>query len=324
MPIRPIFVFSITRSGSTLVQRVIAAHDGVATTSEPWLLLPYLYTLRDSGVVAEYTHRLMATAVEDFCRELPDGQKDYLRELHDFILRLYEKAAKGEARYFLDKSPPYYFVAREIMELFPEGKFVFLWRNPLSIVASIIETWHRGKWHATTHREDLFIGLPRLVEAYRENEASVHSIRFEDLVDGDEAHWTRLMDYLEIEFDRQALQQFSRVRLKGRMGDPTGVNEYASLSAEPTRKWTQTLANPLRREWCRRYLHYLGNERLAVMGYDGDRLVEELRSQPFSTDALVGDVGRLINDVAREPIRARNRRNGIGGPGSVLTELLRA
>jgi len=26
---------------------------------------------------------------------------------------------------------------------------------------------------------------------------------------------------------------------------------------------------------------------------------------------------RLINDVAREPVRARNRRNGIGGPGAL-------
>jgi hypothetical protein len=53
MAINPIFIFSVSRSGSTLVQRVIAAHNGVATVSEPWILLPYLYTSRSRGVTTE-------------------------------------------------------------------------------------------------------------------------------------------------------------------------------------------------------------------------------------------------------------------------------
>jgi hypothetical protein len=159
MAIQPIFIFSVSRSGSTLVQRVIAAHNDVATVSEPWILLPYLYTLRSRGVTAEYEHELMVTAIEDFCRELPAEEEDYRAELRNFVLRLYEKAAGREARYFLDKSPPYCLIAEEIMRLFPSGKFVFLWRNPLSIIASIIETWKQ--WHPTMFRSDLFIGLPR-------------------------------------------------------------------------------------------------------------------------------------------------------------------
>ena len=34
-----IFLFSLPRSGSTLVQRVLAVHDALITASEPWLLL---------------------------------------------------------------------------------------------------------------------------------------------------------------------------------------------------------------------------------------------------------------------------------------------
>ena len=102
------------------------------------------------------------------------------------VLRLYEKAAGGGARFFLDKSPPYYFVATDIIRLFPDGKFVFLWRNPLSIVASIIDTWYDGKLYATSHREDLFIGLPRLVAAYQAgNRSRAYAVRYEDLLDGD-------------------------------------------------------------------------------------------------------------------------------------------
>ncbi len=321
MTIQPIFIFSISRSGSTLVQRVIGAHDDVATVSEPWILLPYLYTLRSRGVTAEYEHDLMVTAIEDFCRELPKEGEDYQAELRDFVLRLYDKAAGGEARYFLDKSPPYCLIVEEIMRLFPEGKFVFLWRNPLSVVASIIHTWEQ--WHPTMFRSDLYIGLPRLVAAYRAHSARAHSVRFEDLLGDDTSRWRALLDYLGIEFEPDALSRFSEVELNGRMGDPTGVKRYSALSAEPQDKWKGTLDNPLRKEWCRRYLRFLGDERLAVMGYDAKQIVRELDSQPTSANCLVADLGRLIGDVAKEPIRVRMRRRGIGGP-NVLRELLKA
>ena len=53
--IRPIFIFSLPRAGSTLVQRVLAAHDDIATTSEPWILLPFLFSTKEQGVYAEYS-----------------------------------------------------------------------------------------------------------------------------------------------------------------------------------------------------------------------------------------------------------------------------
>jgi hypothetical protein len=323
MPVQPIFVFSITRSGSTLVQRVIAAHQGVATVSEPWLLLPYLYASRPTGVVAEYTHPLMVSAIEDFCRELPAGEEDYRDALRAFVLGLYTKAAGDGARFFVDKSPPYYFIADDIVDLFPEGKFIFLWRNPLSIVASIIETWQSGRWHPMAFREDLFIGLPRLVSAYLRNTDRVYAVRFEELITGGAEPWRGVMDYLGLQFEQQALSGFADVKLRGRMGDPVGVGQYTTLSSDPSQKWKRTIHNPLRKAWCRRYLRFLGDEHLATMGYDGDALRRELASQPLSGASLLGDIGRSMNDVVREPLRAHTRRRGIGGP-SVLSALHRA
>jgi len=323
MPIEPIFIFSITRSGSTLVQRVIAAHDGVATVSEPWLLLPFLYTLRNQGIVAEYGHGMATDAIEDFCYELPGGVDDYRDELRNFVLRLYEKAAGPNATHFVDKSPPYFFVVNEIIELFPDAKFIFLWRNPLSIIASIIDTWYEGRWYPTRHSEDLFVGLPRLVAAYSDNRSRAYSLRFEDLITVDsEQAWSSLMNFLGIPFDSDALNRFSGIELSGRAGDPTGVKAYSTLSTEPMQKWKKTLANPLRKEWCRRYLRFLGKDRLAIMGYDVDRILQELDSQPLSTALLVPDLRRLINDVAKEPWRAHIRRKSVGGP-NVLRELLK-
>ncbi len=321
MPIRPIFIFSVPRSGSTLIQRIIAAHDGVATASEPWLVLPHAYSFHARGVSAEYQHPLMVDAIADFCAELPGGNDDYRRALRKCILGLYELAAGEQSRYFLDKSPPYCMVAEEIMALFPEGKFIFLWRNPLSVVASIIETWE--PWRPAMFRDDLFIGVPRLVSAFEKNRSQSHAVRFEDLVSGDERRWKQLMDYLEIEFKPETLNRFAEVKLNGRMGDPTGARRYSSLSAEPQQKWKETLVNPLRRAWCHRYLGYIGTDRLATMGYDRAQLLRELDAQPASTKALLPDLGRLVEDLAREFVRVRTRNRTIGGP-NVIRELISA
>jgi hypothetical protein len=317
MSIRPIFLFSISRSGSTLIQRILAAHDGVATTSEPWLLLPHAYTLRPRGVDAEYVHPLLVAAIEDFTAELPAGGEDYRDELREFALRLYGKAAGEDATHFLDKSPPYCLVAEEIIGLFPEAKFVFLWRSPLSVLASMIDTW--GPWRPTLMSSDLFTGLPRLLEAREANRERSHAVRFEDLVAGDEAEWRSLTEYLEIEFEPRALREFSRVELNGRMGDPTGRHRYTTLSAQPGEKWKRTLANPLRRAWARRYLRFLGAGRLAEMGYELDRLLAELDAQPISFESFGPDLGRSVKDVLKEPIRTRTQGRRIGTPSVIRT-----
>jgi hypothetical protein len=107
MAVRPVFIFSTSRSGSTLLQRILATHRGVATASEPWLMLPHAYTFRQRGIDAEYMHPLLSEAVMSFAERLPRGELDYREEVRELGLRLYAKAAGPDAELFIDKSPPY-------------------------------------------------------------------------------------------------------------------------------------------------------------------------------------------------------------------------
>ncbi len=319
MSVKPIFILSISRSGSTLLQRIVAAHDGVSTAPEPWIMLPHAYTLRHRGVDAEYFQDLLATAVQDFCGRLPDGEADYLAGVREFGLGLYEKAAEEGATHFVDKSPPYCLVAEELMRIFPEAKFVFLWRNPLSVIASMIETW--GPWRPTFMTADLFVGLPRLVAARGLDPTRSHALRFEDAISGDRDTWQALMRYLEVDFDEDALTRFDEVEIEGRMGDPTGRRAYRALSSDPMEKWKTTLANPVRREWCRRYLRFLGGDRLASMGYDQRLLLADLDALPRSLDGVGPDLWRAARGIVREPIRVRTRNRRLGTPNVVRTLL---
>ena len=287
MSVTPIFLLSLPRSGSTLAQRVLAGHAQIATAAEPWVLLPHLYATRERGMAAEYTQPIAARAIAEFQRTLPHGELDYLQAVHDFGIDLYTRAA-GEARYFLDKTPRYHYVVDDLFRVFPEAKTIFLWRNPLAIVASIVETWAKGRWNVDRWQGDLR-GLASLVDAYDAHRDSTIAVRYEDLVGDPAGTWPGIFDYLDLPFSEDLLTAFSEVRLEGSMGDPTGARRYSTISAEPLEKWRATLANPYRKRWCRGYLRWVGAERLAVMGYDLEELLEQLDAIGTSPRSVASD-----------------------------------
>ena len=290
--INPIFLFSLPRAGSTLLQRIIATSKHIATVAEPWVLIPLFYSLKEKNIFAEYNHHVLVNALHDFCDHLPGGESDYYAEVRDFVLGLYLKAADGDAHYFLDKTPRYHLIAKEIIRTFPEGKFIFLWRNPLAIASSMIETWGKGKWNLYRYKVDLYKGMENLIEAYLGNKDNVYSIKYEEILAGDAFYLDKLFNYLGIE--KYEVGDFTEIKLQGRMGDPTGTKQYNMLTQKPADKWKKTMANPIRKFWCRRYLLWLGKYRLNIMGYDQAHLLNELKEIPTSYKYLVSDIFRML------------------------------
>jgi hypothetical protein len=306
-PIAPVFVLSLPRAGSTLVQRVLSVHPDVATASEPWLLMPLLSPLRARLPQGGRWHARVAEAVADFAGELPDGRDGYRAAMRDAALRLYREAAGPGPRFFLDKTPPYALLADELLAAFPDARVLFLWRNPLAVVSSIIETFCGGRWRPDDYAISLFSGLDALVAAQRRHAGRAVTVRFEELVGGGPEPWRATAQALGLPFAERALDAFAEVRLNGRLGDPTGVRAYRALDRAPLQKWHATLDAPVRRAWCRRYLRWIGRERLAAMGYELDDLQRQL-------DALDGaprlagtarDAAETARSITRDALRAR-------------------
>ena len=298
----PIFLLSLPRSGSTLVQRVLGSHAEIATASEPWFVLSFVYALRSGGVRAVYDHETLARGVNGFAREyLPDGIDSYRSVIHDAALRLYGEAADGQ-RYFLDKTPRYGHIAAELCDLFPDAKFIFLWRNPLAIAGSMVETWGKGHWNIRRHYEsDLDLALPALVAAYEANKSRSYAIRYEDFVVDPNREIEGMLDYLDLPHDDTLADRFIDLPMRNsEFWDPTGTHTYKSVSSETLVKWKRTMASATRKWWCRRYLERLGSERLSAMGYDYEDLNREL-------EELGGISGEMVRDLA-EFGRARVRR----------------
>jgi len=267
----PIFLMSLPRSGSTLLQRVLGAAPEISTVSEPWFLLPPLYALRPEGIEAEYKHSSLVAALEDLCAQLPGGRSDYLSAVRAFALDLYGRLADPGASFFVDKTPRYHLIAEELFETFPEARFVFIWRNPLAVAASIHETWSLrmyGRWDPYRWDVDLHAGVRNLVDAYRRHGDRSVAVSFESLVRSPEVEFRHVFDYLGLPFDPAYLSQFADVRLEGRMGDEAGKARYSTVAAAPAESWTNHISTPTRRRWAERYVEWIGAEDLATMGYD--------------------------------------------------------
>ena len=304
--VRPAFILSLPRTGSTLLQRILGSHAEIGTSSEPWFLLPQLYALRERGVHAEYEHETMARGTRGFAREyLPGGEDAYLRGVHDLAIRVYAEAAPGKT-YFLDKTPRYHHVARDLFALFPEAKFVFLWRHPVAVAASMIETFGHGRWNLDAYSADLFGGLAHLVDAYAETGDRAIALRYEELVTEPEVEIRRVLRYLGLSDEDTAVDRFQQLELRNReYWDPTGPSKYAHVSADSVSQWKRTFANPLRREWARRYVRWIGRERLTLMGYELDAIMAEIEGVPFGLRRLGPDTVAAVAGYGKRRLRSR-------------------
>ena len=302
--VRPLFILSMPRAGSTLLQRVLAADRQIASVAEPWVLLPFIYALRDRGVRADYSHPLANKALVEFLGELPNGRQDYLAAIGVVVKELYQKAAKdSDAQYFLDKTPRYSLIAHELFDTFPDGKFIVLWRNPLAIIASLIETCGRGRWNVSGFHMDLFDGLANLIESVQSRSEKVLAIQYEHFVQFPEQELARIADYLEIHLDAELLKSFQDVTFSGTMGDPTGAKKYRHIEMAPLDKWKTTISNPFRKGWCRRYLEWIGEERMKIMGYDLHEVACDLDSVRVSSRHLLSDCTTIFGEKVVTGIR---------------------
>jgi hypothetical protein len=288
----------------------------VATASEPWLLLPFLLPLRSDVPAPGSWQPPIHEALDDFFAELPEGADSYRRSVGDAARRLYTEAAGG-APFYLDKTPPYNLIVNEIVETFPEAKVLVLWRNPLAVLASVVETFCDGRWRPQDYPTSLFDGLQRLVAAAERYGDRLCTVRYEDLLEGEE-EWRRLCRHVGLEFDPDSLHRFSEVCLRGAMGDPTGTKAYSRLEKEPTSKWRRTISNPLRQAWALRYLAWIGDERLAFMGYDGPALRRELAEAEAEWAGMPRDALDLLDSAGRDFVKAR-----MGSSTGVWRKLLR-
>lgn len=272
------------RSGSTLLQRLLLSHKAIGGTAEPWILLPLVYMKRHQGIISEYSSRLSSKATNDLLNDLKNGEELFYKQIKNFADGLYNKVLKKNEVYFLDKTPRYYLIIDELYKIYPNAKFIYLFRNPTHIYASILTTWCNNQFTKLYgNHNDLVFGFNKISEAfskYKKNE-NTFSIKYEDLVSQPKKIMMQIQNFLEIEYDDSLTENFINSSIdkdkKERLGDPSGIKLYTSINLETLKKWERVFNTRFRKFILKKYVSKsLTNQNLEIQGYSLEIIIKEI------------------------------------------------
>jgi hypothetical protein len=271
-----IFLISQPRSGSTLLQYILASHPKIASTAEPWIALLPLSLRTISAKHPKYNFAIGQRAIEDFLATIPNHEQNFLFAVQKMLSELYNHVCDAQNKpYFLDKTPMYSMIIPELVTMFPDAKYIFLVRNPLAVLSSILNTWINGEWvRLPRHRFSLLEAPDKILTGMNSLGPNHILVRYETLVQEPRKTIEKLCDFLSISFDPGILQYTQKI--KGRMGDPTGVYLHQMPSPDSLMKWLSLGETSQTRHLAFSYLDALGRDTLAQLGYDSAILRQEI------------------------------------------------
>jgi tetratricopeptide (TPR) repeat protein len=198
----PIFIVGLPRSGSTLVEQILASHPLIEGTSE----LPDIYVLVSS---MEPDPRVApdATPYPDLLADLP---LERFGELGALYLQRTRIQRKSDRPLFIDKMPNNWMHVGFIQLILPNAKIIDTRRHPLACgFSNFKQLYAQGQEfsydlaHFGRHYAD-YVRLMRQFE--RVTPGRVHRVVHERLVEDPETEIRRLLDHVGVPFDEACLR----------------------------------------------------------------------------------------------------------------------
>jgi len=271
-----VFIISIPRSGSTLLQKILMSHSNIASHPEPWFLLPLVYMHRDSGIQTEYGHKQSINALKNILKNLPNGINDYHQSLRMFAFSVYSKLS-NQKKYFLDKTPRYYFIIPEVFKLFPEAKFIILVRNPISIFSSCIEAFKKNSSRRLDSLDrDIFDGPKYISQGAKLLGTNSIIVSYEDLVVKTEIILRRISDFLDLEYEEDMVKKSFLQKLDGH-GDHLGAKKFKYIKNQQN-KWRIIINSSYRKYRLKKYIEKIDDNYLDLGNYKRKELLRTVNA----------------------------------------------
>jgi len=226
--IQPLFIVGLPRSGTSLVEQILASHSMVHGAGELATMTnfvnPILSTLADQNI-SQVKHRLSRNEI----KSVHDG---YLEELN--VLKVPEKI-------ITDKMPLNFRWIGFILSAFPEAKIIHLNRDPRATCWSIYKHYFsKGNGYACD-LVDLaeFYGLyTDLMSFWRERfPNTIYDLCYEDLTEDQETVTRKLLAYCDLQWEKQCLDFHQTKRIVQSLSAAEVRKKMYTGSSEAWRKY---------------------------------------------------------------------------------------
>ena len=198
----PIFIVGLPRSGSTLVEQILASHPLIEGTSE----LPDVYVLV-RGLEPDPRVAPGATPYPELLADLP---LERFRELGALYLERTRVQRKTDRPYFIDKMPNNWMHVGFIRLILPNAKIIDTRRHPLACgFSNFRQLYAQGQEFSydLTHFGRHYADYVRLMSHFdRVSPGRVHRLVHERLVEDPETEIRSLLHYLGVPFDKACLR----------------------------------------------------------------------------------------------------------------------
>ncbi|HTV30406.1 MAG TPA: tetratricopeptide repeat protein [Xanthobacteraceae bacterium] len=233
----PIFVIGMPRSGTTLVEQIIASHPKVFGAGE-------LQTLNDVILTVRGADSTMAPYPE-FVRTIdPSGVR---RIGADYVARLRKVAPNGVR--VTDKMPSNFFFAGLIHLALPNAKIIHCQRNPIDTCFSCFSKLFSGAQNHTYDLRELgryYRGYEQLMSHWRRvlPAGRILDVQYEDVVADLEGEARRIIAYCRLDWDARCLH-FHKTERPIRTASATQARKPIYRSAVDRRRVYEKHLGPL-------------------------------------------------------------------------------
>ncbi|MCK4507344.1 MAG: sulfotransferase, partial [Desulfuromonadales bacterium] len=194
---RPIFVLGMPRSGTTLVETILASHPAVYGAGELYDLLKVANQPK-LGAKSEGFPISMQGLTADDVKEMGERYLVGLRKHND------------DAKRVTDKMPANYMALGLIHLMLPEAKIVHVMRNPADIcLSNFTKNFHNSQLHSYDLVEmgRNYVSYAKLMEHWRAvlPEGSFYEVQYEQLVTDPDKQSRSLVEYCGLEWNDACL-----------------------------------------------------------------------------------------------------------------------
>jgi tetratricopeptide (TPR) repeat protein len=201
----PIFVLGLPRSGSTLLEQILASHSAVEGTSE----LPYI------GRLTSWLNRNRAEGI-NYPEAMRELEPRHFKQLGDDYLKFAQLHRRAGNPRFIDKMPNNFPSIGFIALILPNAKIIDARRHPLDATMSCYrQLFAKGQafTYDLTEIGEYFLQYQRMMDYWaRVLPGRVLTVQYEDVIADVEGQARRMLDFCGLPFEESCLRFYENSR----------------------------------------------------------------------------------------------------------------